>query len=279
MLERQMTAVGITDPKERAMMLAQIDHESGFRARSENLNYSSVDRIRSVFGKNKGISGMSDEEVAKLVNNPEALANVVYADKNRSSKSKMGNTEEGDGYKYRGRGMIQLTGKANYEKYGKLLGIDLVNNPDLANDPAIAAQLATAYWKENNLGKAAREGDVTAVTQKINGGQNGAADREAKYAKYLREGQRSDTANTSIAASPDTTTVKTSVAPGVEGYDRAASVTPEANVSIASNAPTPRSEQGANASVEHRQVTAASDVPLVLGDNHMIVINAGMMGA
>jgi hypothetical protein len=191
----------------------------------------------------------------------------------------MGNTEEGDGYKYRGRGMIQLTGKANYEKYGKLLGIDLVNNPDLANDPAIAAQLATAYWKENNLGKAAREGDVTAVTQKINGGQNGAADREAKYAKYLREGQRSDTASTSIAASPDTTTVKTSVAPGVEGYERAASVTPEANVSIASNAPTPRSEQGANASVEHRQVTAASDVPLVLGDNHMVVINAGMMGA
>lgn len=279
MLERQMTAAGITDPKERAMMLAQIDHESGFRARSENLNYSSVERIRSVFGKNKGISGMSDEEVAKLVNNPEALANVVYADKNRSSKSKMGNTEDGDGYKYRGRGMIQLTGKANYEKYGKLLGIDLVKNPDLANDPAIAAQLATAYWKENNLGKAAREGNVSAVTQKINGGQNGAADREAKYAKYLREGQRSDTASTSIAASPDTTTVKTSVAPGVEGYERAASVTPEANVSIASNNPSPRAEQGANASVENRQVSAASDVPFVLGDNHMVVINAGMMGA
>lgn len=280
MLERQMTAAGITDPKERAMMLAQIDHESGFRARSENLNYSSVERIRSVFGKNKGIAGMSDAEVAKLVNNPEALANVVYADKNRSSKSKMGNTEEGDGYKYRGRGMIQLTGKANYEKYGKLLGIDLVNNPDLANDPAIAAQLATAYWKENNLGKAAREGDVTAVTQKINGGQNGAADREAKYAKYLREGQRSDTASTSIAASPDTTTVKTSVAPGVEGYERAASVTPSAAI-IAASADTQRSEQGGlplNQTTQ-RQATGASDVPFVLGDNHMVVINAGMMGA
>ena len=279
MLERQMTAAGITDPKERAMMLAQIDHESGFRARSENLNYSSAERIRSVFGKNKGISGMSDEEVAKLVNNPEALANVVYADKNRSSKSKMGNTEDGDGYKYRGRGMIQLTGKANYEKYGKLLGIDLVKNPDLANDPAIAAQLATAYWKENNLGKAAREGDVAKVTQKINGGQNGAADREAKYAKYLREGQRSDTASTSIASNPDTTTVKTSVAPGVEGYERAASVTPEANVNIAETKESQRSERGLAPGVEQRQVTGAADVPFVLGDNHMVVINAGMMGA
>lgn len=279
MLERQMTADGITDPKERAMMLAQVDHESGFRARSENLNYSSVARIKEIFGKNKGISGMSDADIAKLVNNPEALANVVYADKNRSSKSKMGNTEEGDGYKYRGRGMIQLTGKANYEKYGKALGLDLVGNPDLANDPAVAAQITTEYWKQNKLGKAAREGDVTSVTQRINGGQNGAADREAKYAKYLREGQKSDTASTSIASSPDTSTVKTSVAPGVEGYERAASVTPEANVSIAATNDTPRSQQGSNGSVEHRQVTAATDVPFVLGDNHMVVINAGMMGA
>lgn len=269
-LEREMDAAGITDPKERAMMLAQVDHESGFRSRSENLNYSSVERIKTVFGKNKGIAGMSDEEIKKLVNNPEALANVVYADKNRSKNSQMGNTAEGDGYLYRGRGMIQLTGKANYEKYGKMLGIDLVSNPDLANDPDIAARLATAYWKQNNIGAAARKGDVSAVTQKINGGQNGLADRQAKYDAYSKEG-RGQASGATVAQSDRQT-----VAPSTGVYERAQSQSPDATVTVAS-APAPTTGPGGAGG--GRTVTAANDVPMVLGDNNMVVINSGMLGA
>lgn len=277
-MERQMTAAGITDPKERAMMLAQLDHESGLRARSENLNYSSVERIRKTFGSNKGISGMSDADVAKLVNNPEALANIVYADKNRGAKHKMGNTEAGDGYKYRGRGMIQITGKANYEKYGKLLGIDLVGNPELANDPKIAAQIATAYWKENRLGDAARAGDVKSVTQVINGGQNGAADREAKYAKYLAEtgkaGAASDGSVTQVASA-----TQTSVSPQTDGYQRATSVAPSANMSMALANNGQETNSGQAASLGNNQQVRTNDIPMVLGENHMVVLNSGMLGA
>lgn len=183
-LEQQMDAQGITNVNERAMLLAQVDHESGFKSRSENLNYTSVAAIRKTFGSNAGIKALSDEQVQQLVKNPEALANVVYADANRSKNGKMGNTEQGDGYRYRGRGMIQLTGKANYAKYSKLIGVDLVSDPDRANDPQISAQIALAFWKQNKLSDKAQQGDVKAVTQTINGGQNGAADREAKFAQY-----------------------------------------------------------------------------------------------
>lgn len=309
-MERQMTASGIVDPKERAMMLAQLDHESGLRARSENLNYSSVDRLDKTFGKNKAFGKLSPEQKAQLVNNPEALANTVYG-------NRMGNTDAGDGYKFRGRGMIQVTGKANYEKYGKLLGVDLVANPELANDPKIAAQIATAYWKENKLGKAAQAGDVKAVTQAINGGQNGAADRESKYAKYLAEGK--STPQIATAATPESVTktagasavanvVKapgtkdskvtsagvtppvvtssadgymrtSSVAPSADGYARAESVAPSANMSMSMPQQPTQSNGGQILGGGNNQQTRTNDIPMVLGDNHMVVINAGMMGA
>ena len=93
-------------------------------------------------------------------------------------RTDLGNTQPGDGYRYRGRGWIQLTGRFNYRKFGKRLGLDLEGNPDLAARPDVAAQLAVAYWSDRNLNALADVGDFVGITQKINGGTNGLADRQ-----------------------------------------------------------------------------------------------------
>nr|DAY41522.1 MAG TPA: putative chitinase [Caudoviricetes sp.] len=129
--------------------LANMARETGGFTKSagENMNYSSAERIMQVHGaKIRKWGG----DVNTLVKNPEALANVVYSDHNGSN---LGNTEQGDGWRYRGRGLVQLTGRSNYRKYGKILGIDLEGNPDLASDPQVAAQVADAYLKERSYGK------------------------------------------------------------------------------------------------------------------------------
>jgi len=173
-LQAEMTSSGITDPREQAMFMAQMDHESGgFRNTQENLNYSAEGLMKTFPKYYKNIA-----DAQKDARNPEAIANKVYG-------GRMGNTQAGDGFKFRGRGAIQLTGKDNYAAASKDLGIDLLGNPDLAADPAVAAKVATWYWKKNKLGDAARQGDVTAVTKKINGGTNGLADRQKKYQAYL----------------------------------------------------------------------------------------------
>jgi predicted chitinase len=165
----------IADPRERAAFLAQVDHESGgFRNDEENLNYSAK-RLREVFPK----YFKTDAEAQAAANDPEAIANKVYG-------GRMGNVNAGDGYKFRGRGAIQLTGRAKYEEASKALGIDLVNNPDLMKDPAVSAKVAMWYWTSTKgLAQAARDGDDTLVRRKVNGGTNGLADTKAKTASYL----------------------------------------------------------------------------------------------
>lgn len=194
-LIKEMNAQGIKDPKEQAMFLSQMDHESGgFKHYEENLNYGAKG-LRKTFGKYY----TNDADAERDARNPEAIANRVYG-------NRMGNTDAGDGYKYRGRGAIQLTGKDNYNRAGKALGLDLVNNPDLAKDPATAAKIAAWYWKDRKLGEAGRAGDVTAATKKINGGTNGLDDRKAKYDQYLAQanggGLTTQTADQSKATPP-----------------------------------------------------------------------------
>lgn len=146
-----LDAVGYTNKNERAMFLAQMAHESG--------NFRYDEEIWGPTSAQKGYEGRSD----------------------------LGNNQPGDGYKYRGRGYIQLTGRANYRQYGKLLGVDLENNPDLAKDPNIAARVAIEYWKKRVNRTAAQKGDVKTVTYNINGGYNGLNDRIEKYEKYLKK--------------------------------------------------------------------------------------------
>jgi hypothetical protein len=113
-------------------ILAVVGKESNFKPQSENLNYSAK-RIREVWPYIK------EAEAVKLANDPQALANKVYS-------NKYGNTAPGDGYKYRGRGFNQVTFKGQYFSLGNKLGLDLLNNPDLLNDPKIAAAALAEYY-------------------------------------------------------------------------------------------------------------------------------------
>jgi len=133
-----MNKTGITDPLAQIGILSVISKESGFKPKSE-VSYAgtSNSRIRSIFGSR--VAKYSDSELNDLKSDPEKFFNVVYA-------KTVGNQGGGDGWRYRGRGFNQLTGKKNYEKYGNMIGKDLVGNPDLVNEPDIAAQVAVAFF-------------------------------------------------------------------------------------------------------------------------------------
>lgn len=168
----------LNTPLRLAHFLAQAGHESGgFAVVNENLNYSA-----------KGLMGIfrkyfPTEQKANLYQRkPEKIANVVYA-------NRMGNGSEasGDGYRYRGRGYIQLTGKDNYTAFGKAVGVDVVSNPDLV---AVKYPLLSAAWffHKNGLHKIADEGSsdavVTKVCKRVNGGVIGLADRIKHFKEY-----------------------------------------------------------------------------------------------
>lgn len=133
-----MNKTGIKDPLAQIGILSVISKESNFRPKSE-VSYESTpnSRIRNYFGAR--VAKYSDSELNELKQDPEKFFNVIYA-------NIIGNNEFGDGYKYRGRGFNQLTGKANYRKYGNMIGQNLVGNPDLVNEPEIAAQVAVAFF-------------------------------------------------------------------------------------------------------------------------------------
>jgi putative chitinase len=167
----------ITTNLRLAHFLAQCAHESGgFKAVSENLNYS-ADGLRKIFGKY--FPSTLAESYARQ---PEKIASRVYADR-------MGNGNEmsKEGYKFRGRGYIQLTGKNNYSNFSKFIGEDCTSNPDLV---ATKYPLASAgfFFDSNKLwsicDKGADDAAVTSVTKRVNGGTHGLADRLEKFKKY-----------------------------------------------------------------------------------------------
>lgn len=167
----------ITNNLRLAHFLAQCGHESGgFKAVSENLNYS-ADGLKKIFGKY--FPGNLNESYARQ---PEKIASRVYA-------SRMGNGDEAskEGFKFRGRGYIQLTGKSNYTNFTKFIGEDCVGNPDLV---ATKYPLASAafFFDSNKLwsicDKGADDATVTAVTKRVNGGTIGLADRIKHFKEY-----------------------------------------------------------------------------------------------
>ena len=164
----------ITDINEQAMFLAQTTHESNdYKRLEESFNYS-PERLFEVFKKRVGTL----ENAKKLcLQGAKEIADFVYG-------GRLGNAQD-EGYKYRGRGIIQLTGKNNYEYYGKKINIDLVNNPDLAKESNAAIEIALLFWKEKGCGMFAKMGDVKTVTKLINGGYNGLADRQKRFNKIL----------------------------------------------------------------------------------------------
>jgi putative chitinase len=168
---------GITTNLRLAHFLAQCGHESGgFKAVTENLNYS-ADGLVKIFGKY-----FNSTTAAGYARNPEKIASKVYG-------NRMGNGSEAskEGFKFRGRGYIQLTGKENYTKFGKFIGEDITSNPDLV---ATKYPLASAafFFNSNKLwaicDKGADTATVTAVTKRVNGGTIGLADRIKHFKEY-----------------------------------------------------------------------------------------------
>lgn len=117
---------------------------------------------------------------------------------------RLGNTQPGDGFRYRGRGPIQITGRANYKKYGDLLGVDLVGNPDLASTPQFAFSTAGLFWKMNGLNELADVQDFITITRRINGGLNGLQDRQKYYAIAKNVLGADEPAGFGFAAAPAT---------------------------------------------------------------------------
>jgi putative chitinase len=164
----------INTPKRQACFIGQCMHESGgFKFLRENLNYSAKALM------NTWPSRFPDMDTAeKYERQPEKIANKVYS-------GRMGNTEDGDGAKYIGRGLIQLTGKDNYKAFGDAIGEDLVANPQLVEEPRYAALSAGWFWNRRQLNLLADKMDIDTLTKRINGGNIGIQDRIAKINKAL----------------------------------------------------------------------------------------------
>ncbi|TAN57611.1 MAG: glycoside hydrolase family 19 protein [Magnetospirillum sp.] len=164
---------GIDTPLRLAAFLAQIAHESGqFRSLAENLNYSAEALLR-VFPRH-----FDAGRAAAYARQPERIAARVYA-------NRMGNGDEasGDGWRYCGRGLIQVTGKTNYAACGAALGLDLIAQPELLEHPGPAARSAGWFWHRNALNRPADARDIETITRRTNGGLTGLEDRKAHYAR------------------------------------------------------------------------------------------------
>lgn len=176
-MQMAMAEFGITTRLREAAFIAQIAHESQNLARlEENLNYS-AQRLRQVFPRRFP----TDAAANAVARQPERIANVIYA--NRIGN---GPPESGDGFRYRGRGFIQLTGRANYREFGNLLGLNLEGDPDQAATPAVAFRIAAAFWKSRGCNQLADGQQITNITKRINGGTIGLAERIALFGRAKR---------------------------------------------------------------------------------------------
>jgi putative chitinase len=165
-----------------AGFMAQCGHESAdFTLLEENLNYSEK-ALNSVFGR---YFGAGKRDAAEYARNPEKIANYVYQDEFRSKQGAMGNVEDGDGWRFRGRGIKQLTGRNNYTAFGKTIGMSAEEAAEYVATPKGAIESACWFWKTNKLEKYADAGDNVGLTKKINGGTIGLEDRNARWERAL----------------------------------------------------------------------------------------------
>jgi len=171
-------AYQINTPKRLAGFLSQISAESnGFSQTLESLNYASDIQLHRTFPS----FFRTVSQTREYVGSPQKVANLVYGDR-------LGNgpAASGDGYKYRGRGLIMLTGKTNYETAGKALGQNFVADPNLVTYPEHASMAAAWFWASRGLNTIADSGDVTKMTLTVTGNINGAEKRERLYNNALR---------------------------------------------------------------------------------------------
>lgn len=181
-LSEAMREFAIETPQRTAHWLAQLAHESAeFTRLQENLNYTTPERIVAVWPSRFWLPSNTHphcppekRDARAFTRAPVLLASYVYARRNGN-----GNEETCDGWRFRGRGPIQITGRGNYTRAGQALGLALTDNPDWALDPDVGARIAGWYWQSNALDRLADLDDLTAITRRINGGTHGINERRA----------------------------------------------------------------------------------------------------
>lgn len=181
-LNKYMERFEISTPIRAAYFLAQVAHESqDFTRVEENLNYS-ADGLAKTWPTRfrDAASGQPNALARKIARKPQEIANHAYA-------GRMGNSDaaSGEGWRFRGKGLIQLTGKINHALAGKALGVDLINNPAMLLLPEWAAASACWFWHSNGLNQIADRGDFEAVTRKVNGGTHGHNERVAYLSRAM----------------------------------------------------------------------------------------------
>ena len=167
-----------TTPRRVAAWLATLAHESARFARLvESLNYSAEGLAATWPARYADMTGQPNALAQSIARKPATIASLTYA-------NRMGNgpSATGDGWIYRGRGLIQITGRDNYDRSGDALGLDLILNPERLEDPYYAALSAAEWWHRHGCNALADTGDLAAVTRKVNGGLTGLDDRLKLYA-------------------------------------------------------------------------------------------------
>ncbi|MBK5957409.1 hypothetical protein CCR97_04190 [Rhodoplanes elegans] len=175
---------GIDDPLVVAHLMAQISHENGAGTIvRENMRYRAP-RIMEIFGVGRHSARVTEAEAARLAGRPDELAERVYGLGNTRKARELGNTEPGDGFRFRGGGDLQLTGRASYEHFGEIAGVDLAADPDQIADPEISFRVAVAEFVALRCIEPAKRDDCRTVTRRVNGGTNGLAERQVWLRKW-----------------------------------------------------------------------------------------------
>ncbi len=182
-LTAAMKKYGIVTNNEVATFISQVAHESASLTRlEENLNYSDVGLANTWPSRYRDpVTKLPNVTAKMLARRPAAIANNCYA--NRMGN---GNEASGDGWKYRGRGPIMITGRDMYLKCGNDIGFDLLNKPDLVIDPQVGSMVAGWFWHYKGIDKIDGDTDIVADTKLINGGTIGLAEREALFKSTLK---------------------------------------------------------------------------------------------
>ncbi|HBO5255429.1 glycoside hydrolase family 19 protein [Pseudomonas aeruginosa] len=172
-LNRAMLQFDILDAARQSAFLAQVGHESAQLTRLvENLNYSAQGLANTWPSRYRGADGRPNALALNLARHPEAVANNTYANRNGN-----GDESSGDGWRFRGRGLLQITGRKNYRAAGAGLGQPLEQEPELLEQPEWAAISAAWWWASHGLNDLADSGRFSLITRTINGGMNGQDER------------------------------------------------------------------------------------------------------
>ena len=212
-LNEMLPKYGITTDKRIAGFIAQCAHESmDFRVLQENLNYKEATLLK-VFPR---YFGPGKENAAEYAGKPEKIANYVYMDKNRSKGGALGNVKDGDGWLFSGKGLKQVTGRANTTAFGKTVGMTAEEAAAYLLTKKGALESALWFWGSRNLNEVADIGDQVRLTKIINGGDIGLVDRQQRYAKAMAAlGGKIDTSAPAAAPAASTGVLRV----GSTGHD------------------------------------------------------------